>query len=142
VFDRLEADLAKAMLSLPASKGFEIGSGFAGTELTGREHNDEFYMEGDRVRTRTNRSGGVQGGISNGETIYFRVAFKPTATIMSPQSTVDVHHEDTVLQARGRHDPCVLPRAVPMVEAMVALVLADHALRQEAIRAGAPASQD
>jgi len=141
VFDRLEADLAKAVLSLPASKGFEIGSGFAGTELTGREHNDEFYMDGDRVRTRTNRSGGVQGGISNGETIYFRVAFKPTATIMSPQNTVDVRHEDTVLQARGRHDPCVLPRAVPMVEAMTALVLADHALRQEVIRAGAPVSK-
>jgi len=139
VFDRLEADLAKAMMSLPASKGFEIGSGFAGTDLTGREHNDEFYMDGDRVRTRTNRSGGVQGGISNGETIHFRVAFKPTATIMSPQNTVDVHHRDTVLQARGRHDPCVLPRAVPMVEAMTALVLADHALRQEVIRAGAPA---
>jgi chorismate synthase len=138
VFDRLEADLAKAVLSLPASKGFEIGSGFAGTELTGREHNDEFYMDGDRVRTRTNRSGGVQGGISNGETIYFRVAFKPTATIMSPQNTVDVRHEDAVLQARGRHDPCVLPRAVPMVEAMAALVLADHALRQEVILAGAP----
>ncbi len=138
VFDRLEADLARAMLSLPASKGFEIGSGFAGTELTGREHNDEFYMEGDRVRTRTNLSGGVQGGISNGETIYFRVAFKPTATIMSPQRTVDVRHAETVLEARGRHDPCVLPRAVPMVEAMAALVLADHALRQEAIRAGAP----
>jgi chorismate synthase len=138
VFDRLEADLAKAMLSLPASKGFEVGSGFAGTDLTGREHNDEFYMEGERVRTRTNRSGGVQGGISNGETIYFRVAFKPTATIMSPQPTVDVRHEETVLQARGRHDPCVLPRAVPMVEAMTALVLADHALRQEAVRAGAP----
>jgi chorismate synthase len=136
VFDRLEADLAKAMLSLPASKGFEIGSGFAGTELTGREHNDEFYMEGTRVRTRTNRSGGVQGGITNGETIHFRVAFKPTATIMSPQHTVDVRHHDTVLQARGRHDPCVLPRAVPMVEAMAALVLADHALRQEAVRAG------
>ena len=142
VFDRLEADLAKAVLSLPASKGFEIGSGFAGTELTGREHNDEFYMDGDRVRTRTNRSGGVQGGISNGETIYFRAAFKPTATIMSPQNTVDVRHEDTVLQARGRHDPCVLPRAVPMVEAMAALVLADHALRQEAVRAGAPVSKD
>jgi chorismate synthase len=141
VFDRLEADLAKAVLSLPASKGFEIGSGFAGTELTGREHNDEFYMDGDRVRTRTNRSGGVQGGISNGETIYFRVAFKPTATIMSPQNTVDVRHEDTVLQARGRHDPCVLPRAVPMVEAMAALVLADHALRQEVIRAGTPVSK-
>ncbi len=138
VFDRLEADLARAMLSLPASKGFEIGSGFAGTELTGREHNDEFYMEGDRVRTRTNLSGGVQGGISNGETIYFRVAFKPTATIMSPQRTVDVRHVETVLEARGRHDPCVLPRAVPMVEAMAALVLADHALRQEAIRAAAP----
>ena len=134
VFDRLEADLAKAVLSLPASKGFEIGSGFAGTDLTGREHNDEFYMHGDRVRTRSNRSGGVQGGISNGETIYFRVAFKPTATIMSEQRTVTVHHEDTTLTGRGRHDPCVLPRAVAMVEAMAALVLADHALRHEAIR--------
>ena len=136
VFDRLEADLAKAVLSLPASKGFEIGSGFAGTDLTGREHNDEFYMDGDRVRTRTNRSGGVQGGITNGETIYFRAAFKPTATIMSEQHTVSVHHEDTSLRGRGRHDPCVLPRAVAMVEAMTALVLADHALRYEAIRAG------
>jgi len=135
VFDRLEADLARALLSLPASKGFEIGSGFAGTDLTGREHNDEFYMDGDRVRTRTNRSGGVQGGITNGETIYFRVAFKPTATIMSEQQTVSVHHEDTTLRGRGRHDPCVLPRAVAMVEAMTALVLADHALRYEAIRA-------
>ena len=135
VFDRLEADLAKAVMSLPASKGFEIGSGFAGTDLRGREHNDEFYMEGDRVRTRTNRSGGVQGGISNGETIYFRVAFKPTATILHEQQTVDVRHEDTTLRGRGRHDPCVLPRAVPMVEAMAALVLADHALRQETIRA-------
>jgi chorismate synthase len=134
VFDRLEADLAKAMLSLPASKGFEIGSGFAGTDLTGAEHNDEFYMEGDRVRTRTNRSGGVQGGISNGETIYFRVAFKPTATIRREQRTVDLRHEETTLAARGRHDPCVLPRAVPMIEAMTTLVLADHALRHEAIR--------
>jgi chorismate synthase len=134
VFDRLEADLAKAVLSLPASKGFEIGSGFAGTELTGRAHNDEFYMEGDRVRTRTNRSGGVQGGITNGETIYFRVAFKPTATIVREQHTVTVQHEETTLTGRGRHDPCVLPRAVPMVEAMAALVLADHALRHEAIR--------
>ncbi len=133
VFDRLEADLAKAMLSLPASKGFEIGSGFAGTRLTGREHNDEFYMAGDRVRTRTNRSGGVQGGITNGETIYFRVAFKPTATIMTEQHTVNVRHEETTLSGRGRHDPCVLPRAVPMVEAMAALVLADHALRQKAL---------
>ena len=122
------------MLSLPASKGFEIGSGFAGTDLTGREHNDEFYMEGQRVRTRTNRSGGVQGGISNGETIVLRVAFKPTATILLEQRTVDVHHAETTIRGRGRHDPCVLPRAVPMVEAMAALVLADHALRQEAIR--------
>jgi chorismate synthase len=134
VFDRLEADLAKAVLSLPASKGFEIGSGFAGTDLTGREHNDEFYMDGDRVRTRTNRSGGVQGGITNGETIYFRSAFKPTATIMREQNTVTVDHEDTTLTGRGRHDPCVLPRAVPMVEAMTALVLVDHALRHEVIR--------
>jgi chorismate synthase len=134
VFDRLEADLGKAVLSLPASKGFEIGSGFAGTDLTGLEHNDEFYMEGDRVRTRTNRSGGVQGGISDGETIYFRVAFKPTATILHEQRTVNVGHEETTIQGRGRHDPCVLPRAVPMVEAMTALALADHALRQEAIR--------
>jgi len=134
VFDRVEADLARAMLSLPASKGFEIGSGFAGTDLSGREHNDEFYMEGGRVRTRTNRSGGVQGGITNGETIHFRVAFKPTATIMDEQRTVSAQHEDTTLRGRGRHDPCVLPRAVPMVEAMTALVLADHALRYEAIR--------
>jgi chorismate synthase len=132
VFDRLEADLAKAMLSLPASKGFEIGSGFAGTDLTGIEHNDEFYMGGDRVRTYTNRSGGVQGGITNGETIYFRVAFKPTATVMREQRTVNVRHENTTIKGRGRHDPCVLPRAVPIVEAMAALVLADHALRHEA----------
>ena len=134
VFDRLEADLAKAMLSLPASKGFEIGSGFAGTTLTGLQHNDEFYADGDRVRTRTNRSGGVQGGITNGETVYFRVAFKPTATVMREQKTVSVTHTDTTITGRGRHDPCVLPRAVPMVEAMAALVLADHALRYEAIR--------
>jgi chorismate synthase len=134
VFDRLEADLARAMLSLPASKGFEIGSGFAGTDLTGLEHNDEFYMDGDRVRTYTNRSGGIQGGISNGETIYFRVAFKPTATVMREQRTVDIHHQDTTIKGRGRHDPCVLPRAAPIVEAMTALVLADHALRYEAIR--------
>src|SRR5262250_2102614 len=122
VFDRLEADLAKAMLSLPASKGFEIGSGFGGIALTGLEHNDEFYMEGDRVRTRTNRSGGVQGGITNGETVYFRVAFKPTATVMREQETVSVAHEETTIAGRGRHDPCVLPRAVPMVEAMAAIV--------------------
>ena len=134
VFDRLEADLARAMLSLPASKGFEIGSGFAGTELSGLEHNDEFYMEGDRVRTRTNRSGGVQGGITNGEAVYFSVAFKPTATVMREQATVSTQGDDTTIAGRGRHDPCVLPRAVPMVEAMAALVLADHALRQEAMR--------
>jgi len=133
VFDRLEAELAKAVMSLPASKGFEIGSGFAGTDLTGAEHNDEFYMEGERIRTRTNRSGGVQGGITNGETIYFRVAFKPTATIMREQHTVNIYREETTIEGRGRHDPCVLPRAVPMVEAMAALVLADHALLHQAV---------
>jgi chorismate synthase len=130
VFDKLEAELARAMLSLPASKGFEIGSGFEGTRLRGSEHNDPFFMEGERVRTATNRSGGIQGGISNGEPIFFRVAFKPTATIFRPQQTVTAAGEETELQARGRHDPCVLPRAVPMVEAMAALVVADHALRQ------------
>ena len=132
VFDRLEADLAKAMMSLPASKGFEIGSGFAGTELSGMEHNDAFYMKDGRVRTHTNRSGGVQGGITNGETIHFRVAFKPTATVMHEQNTVTRTGEDTTLKGRGRHDPCVLPRAVPLVEAMATLVLVDHALRHEA----------
>jgi chorismate synthase len=141
VFDKLEADLAKAVMSLPASKGFEIGSGFAGTLLTGSEHNDPFYMEGGRVRTRSNRSGGVQGGISNGEDIVIRVAFKPTATIARAQETVDRAGRAAELEGRGRHDPCVLPRAVPMVEAMVALVLADHWLRQAAMAAaGAPAA--
>lgn len=131
VFDKLEADLGKAVLSLPACKGFEIGSGFAGTLLTGREHNDAYRSdESGKVTTRTNRSGGIQGGISNGMPIFLRAAFKPTATIMSCQDTVTTGHEATTLQGRGRHDPCVLPRAVPMVEAMVALVLADHALRQ------------
>jgi chorismate synthase len=130
VFDKLDADLAKAMLSLPAAKGFEIGSGFAGTFLTGSQHNDPFYDGGGRVRTRTNRSGGVQGGISNGEPIVIRVAFKPTATILREQETVDEQGHDTTLKGRGRHDPCVLPRAVPIVEAMLALVLADHFLRQ------------
>ena len=130
VFDKLDADLAKAMLSLPAAKGFEIGSGFAGTHLTGSQHNDPFYNGGDRVRTRSNRSGGVQGGISNGEEIVVRVAFKPTATILREQETVDESGHDTTIKARGRHDPCVLPRAVPIVEAMLALVLADHFLRQ------------
>jgi chorismate synthase len=129
VFDRLEADLAKAMLSLPATKGFEIGSGFAGTLLTGSQHNDPFHVVDGKVRTRTNRSGGVQGGISNGEDIVARIAFKPTATIPRPQETVTTRGEPTVLRAKGRHDPCVLPRAVPMVEAMAALVLVDHWLR-------------
>jgi chorismate synthase len=132
VFDRLEADLAKAMLSLPATKGFEIGSGFAGTRLKGSEHNDAFEPREGRVRTVTNRSGGVQGGISNGEEIVFRTAFKPTATILQPQKTVDIHGKATELAAKGRHDPCVLPRAVPIVEAMTALVLVDHWLRQAA----------
>lgn len=131
VFDRLEADLAKAMLSLPATKGFEIGSGFAGTRLKGSEHNDAFELREGRVRTATNRSGGVQGGISNGEDVVFRVAFKPTATIAQAQQTVLADASaPTELRARGRHDPCVLPRAVPMVEAMAALVVLDHALRQ------------
>jgi chorismate synthase len=133
VFDRLEADLARGMMSLPASKGFEIGSGFAGTDMTGLEHNDLFYMEGERVRTRTNRSGGIQGGITNGETVWFRVAFKPTATVMRTQDTVSTTGEDTTITGRGRHDPCVLPRAVPMVEAMAQLVVADHALRHAAL---------
>jgi chorismate synthase len=132
VFDKLEADLAKAMLSLPATKGFEIGSGFAGTRLRGSEHNDAFVMRDGHVATATNRSGGVQGGISNGEPIVFRVAFKPTATIAKPQQTVTRSGEPAELKARGRHDACVLPRAVPMVEAMAALVLCDHALRQRA----------
>ena len=130
VFDKLEADLARGMLSLPACKGFEIGSGFGGITMTGSEHNDPFYNDGGRIRTRTNRSGGVQGGISNGENIVIRAAFKPTATIMKPQETVDVDGNPTILEGRGRHDPCVLPRAVPIVEAMMALVLVDHMLRQ------------
>ena len=132
VFDKLEAELAKAMMSLPATKGFEIGSGFGGTLLTGKEHNDHFYMDHGRVRTHTNRSGGIQGGISNGEPIVFRVAFKPTATIMTEQPTVSDTGLDTELKGRGRHDPCVLPRAVPMVEAMTTLVVCDHLLRQRA----------
>jgi len=133
VFDKLEADLAKGLLSLPACKGFEIGSGFEGTQLTGIEHNDPYFMEEGRVRTRSNRSGGVQGGISNGEAIVLRAGFKPTATIRLEQETVTTEGEATRLEASGRHDPCVLPRAVPMVEAMVALVLCDHMLRQRAL---------
>jgi chorismate synthase len=135
VFDKLEAELAKAMLSLPATKGFEIGSGFGAARMRGSEHNDTFEVRAGRIRTSTNYSGGIQGGISNGEDIYFRVAFKPTATIARAQKTVTASRRETTLAARGRHDPCVLPRAVPMVEAMAALVLCDHALRQRAISA-------
>ncbi|MCP5064958.1 MAG: chorismate synthase, partial [bacterium] len=137
VFDKLEADLAKGMMSLPASKGFEIGSGFGGTRLSGSEHNDPFVpgMDG-RPHTTTNRSGGIQGGISNGEPITLRVAFKPTATIAIEQDTVDREGHATKLSAKGRHHPCVLPRAVPLVEAMVYLVLADHWLRQRAQNPG------
>ena len=134
VFDKLEADLAKALMSLPASKGFEVGSGFAGTLLRGTEHNDPYRADEDKhVTTTKNDSGGIQGGISNGMPITMRVAFKPVATVMHEQDTVDVHHENTTISGKGRHDACVLPRAVPMVEAMVALVLADHALRQTAL---------
>ncbi len=134
VFHKLEADLAGGLMSLPASKGFEIGSGFDGTRMTGIEHNDPFLPgEDGRPRTASNRSGGVQGGISNGEDIVVRVAFKPTATISQRQDTVTTSGEATTLEAQGRHDPCVLPRAVPMVEAMVCLVLADHWLQQRAV---------
>jgi len=133
VFDKLEADLAKAMLSIPATKGFEVGSGFAATRMRGSQHNDPFEMRDGKIRTTTNNSGGVQGGISNGEDIYFRVAFKPPATIALQQKTVTSSKQQSQLAARGRHDPCVLPRAVPIVEAMAALVFCDHALRQNAI---------
>jgi chorismate synthase len=128
VFDRLHADLGKAMLSINAVKGFEYGSGFEGVKMRGSEHNDAFYQEGDRVRTRSNHSGGIQGGISNGEDIYFNVAFKPVATIMQDQESVNESGESVVVSGKGRHDPCVVPRAVPIVEAMAALVLADHML--------------
>ncbi len=133
VFDKLEAELAKAMLSLPACKGFENGSGFGGTDLKGSEHNDAFIPGADgRIHTRTNRSGGIQGGISNGEPILIRVAFKPTATILLEQDTVDRQGKATTYKGRGRHDPCVLPRAVPLVEAMFRLVLCDHYLLHRA----------
>jgi chorismate synthase len=129
VFDKLHAELGKAMLSINAVKGFEYGSGFEGVKLRGSQHNDEFYKQGDRIRTRTNHSGGVQGGISNGEDIYFNVAFKPVATIMQDQATIDKEGNDSVVSGKGRHDPCVLPRAVPIVEAMAALVMVDFLLR-------------
>ena len=129
VFDKLHAELGKAMLSINAVKGFEYGSGFDGTKLRGSQHNDEFYNEGGRIRTKTNHSGGVQGGISNGEDIYFNVAFKPVATIMQDQQTVDKTGNEVTVSGKGRHDPCVLPRAVPIVEAMAALVMVDFFLR-------------
>ena len=134
VFDKLTADLAKAMLSLPATRGFEVGEGFAATRMRGSEHNDPFSMEAGRVRAKDNRSGGIQGGISNGEDLRFAVAFKPVATIFKAQNTVTSEGEAVTFEAKGRHDPCVLPRAVPMVEAMTALVLIDHVLRQRAAR--------
>lgn len=130
VFDKLEADLAKALLSLPACKGFESGLGFRSVGLRGSEHNDPFRMVEGKVVTTQNNSGGIQGGISNGMPITMRAAFKPTATIMQEQLTVNTRRENDTIAGRGRHDPCVLPRAVPMVEAMIALVLADHAIRQ------------
>jgi len=134
VFDKLEADLAKAVMSLPATKGFEIGSGFEGTYLTGSEHNDPFVHSKDKNRLKTiaNKSGGIQGGISNGEDLKMRIAFKPTATIKKEQKTVTSEGKEVILKAKGRHDPCVLPRAVPMVDSMVALVLADHLLLNHA----------
>jgi chorismate synthase len=134
VFDKLHAELGKAMLSINAVKGFEYGSGFEGIRLRGSAHNDEFYTEGGRVRTRTNHSGGIQGGISNGEDIYFNVAFKPVATIMQDQASVDKHGHEATVSGKGRHDPCVVPRAVPIVEAMAALVLVDFLLRNNATR--------
>lgn len=134
VFDRLHADLAKAMWSLPATKSLELGSGLSGTLMRGSEHNDAFVQRGDRIGTATNRSGGIQGGISNGEDIVLRVGFKPVATILQAAPSVNRDGQPVELEGRGRHDPCVLPRAVPMVEAMMCLVLADHALRQRAAR--------
>lgn len=128
VFDRLHAELGKAMLSINAVKGFEYGSGFEGVKMKGSQHNDAFYKEGDRIRTKTNHSGGIQGGISNGEDIYFNVAFKPVATIMQDQESLNEAGEEVTVSGKGRHDPCVVPRAVPIVEAMAALVLADYLL--------------
>lgn len=134
VFDKLDADLAKAFLSIPATKGFEIGSGFSATRLKGSEHNDPFVPKEGRIGTASNRSGGVQGGISNGENIVVRIGFKPTATIAKMQKTVSRDGKISEIRPRGRHDPCVLPRAVPIVEAMMAITLADHLLRQKALR--------
>lgn len=132
VFDRLEADLAKSMLSINATKGFEIGSGFNGITQKGSEHNDAFYIDNKKVKTKTNKSGGVQGGISNGEDIFFNVAFKPVATIMQKQNTVNKDFEEVEITGKGRHDPCVLPRATVIVESMAAMVIVDHILRNRA----------
>lgn len=134
-FDKLHADLAKAMMSINAAKGFEYGSGFEGVSMRGSQHNDSFYMEEGKVRTRSNHSGGIQGGISNGEAIYFRTAFKPVATIVQEQDSLNEAGEKVSVQGKGRHDPCVVPRAVPIVEAMAALVIADHMLRQRTTQA-------
>jgi len=128
VFDKLHADLGKAMLSINAVKGFDIGSGFEGIQMYGSEHNDVFYKNGEEIKTKTNFSGGIQGGISNGQDIYFRVAFKPVATLMKDQDSIDIHGDKATVQGKGRHDPCVVPRAVPIVEAMTAIVLMDHML--------------
>jgi chorismate synthase len=138
VFDKLHAELGKAMLSINAVKGFEYGSGFDGIGLRGSAHNDEFYNDGGRIRTKTNLSGGIQGGISNGEDIYFNVAFKPVATIMQDQASVDKNGNEVTVSGKGRHDPCVVPRAVPIVEAMAALVLADFLLRGKASKLTPP----
>ena len=132
VFDKLHADLGKAMLSINACKGFEYGSGFSGLDLKGSEHNDIFYNDNGTIKTKTNYSGGIQGGISNGMDIYFNVAFKPVATIMQAQDSIDIDGNATTVVGKGRHDPCVLPRAVPIVEAMAALVLADHIMKSKA----------
>jgi len=134
-FEKLEAKLAQAMLAIPATKGFEIGSGFAGARQRGSQHNDAFTQKDGRLGTLTNRSGGIQGGISNGEPITLRIAFKPPATISLPQPTVDFSGQEAILEAKGRHDPCVVPRAVPIVEGMAALVIIDMLLRQEARKA-------
>ena len=142
VYEKLEARLAQAMLAIPATKGFEIGSGFEGCSLKGSEHNDPFVLKDERLGTVTNNSGGIQGGISNGEPIYFRVAFKPPATISLPQDTANYEGKQVQLKAKGRHDPCVVPRAVPIVESMAALVLVDLALRQEARKAASPLLQE
>lgn len=134
VFDKLHADLGKAMLSINAAKGFDLGKGFDSVGMKGSEHNDVFAKEGNKVITRTNNSGGIQGGISNGEDIYFRVAFKPIATLLQPQQSINDQGNTITLEGKGRHDPCVLPRAVPIVEAMAAIVVVDHLLRNKTSR--------